>query len=82
MVSDDELRLIRLAEAEAPRGPNLYEPNDDNYPSSVLYPRLRNRDGLGFKPISEEGSTLGRAVDDANSAIEIVKIEQMRRSRD
>lgn len=80
-LSAEEIRLIKEAEAELPRIPEPYVPNDDNMPSSVFFPRLRNRGGTGFKPISEDGSILGRAVDDANTALEINRLMEIRRPR-
>ena len=81
-LSAEEIRLIKEAEAELPRIPEPYVPNDDNMPSSVFFPRLRNRGGTGFKPISEDGSILGRAVDDANTALEINRLVEMRCRRE
>lgn len=81
-LSAEEIRLIKEAEAELPRIPDAYVPNDDNMPASVFFPRLRNRGGTGFKPISEDGSILGRAVDDANTALEINRLMEMRRPRE
>ena len=77
-LTDEELRLTAMAEAEMPRKPMPSNQNLDNMPFSIFFPRLRNRDGRGFKPISRNGTTIGLSVDDANAALELNKIRDLR----
>ena len=78
----DELRLITMAEAEMPKH-EIAEPiNDDTMPAGMFFPRLRNRGGGYFKPISQDGTIGGRAVDDANAALEENRLRAMREPRE
>jgi len=81
-MTDEELRLIAMAEAEMPRHELSEAANDDNLPAGLLFPRLRNRGGGDFKPISQQGTIGGRAVDDANAALEENRLREMRRPRE
>ena len=80
--SEEEKRLTAMAEAEMPTIPEPSRPNLDNMPFGIFFPRLRNQDGLGFKPISRNGTTMGRSVDDANDALEQNRIRDLRRKSD
>jgi hypothetical protein len=55
-VSERELELIRLAEAEAAGNRVVELDSDDNMPPTALKPLIAKRNGKGFKNLTFQGN--------------------------
>ena len=66
-VSQRELELIRMAEAEAAGNRVVEVDSDDNMPPTALKPLVSRRDGKGFKNLTFQGNAYEtNLVDDVN----------------